>query len=519
MVSSDLRIGGLASGIDTDSVIKDLMRAHRTRLTRYQQDKTLLEWKQQDYRNINNLLRALRDATFNLRLQGTFLKKSAVSSQESVVTATAGPNAQGTYDIVVTRLASVATKAGKTLSADPAHRIDPSASLWSQQHLFADGSAADPDASVNFVWGSEGDRFSFTINGETFTFSNQASLNQIISAINANDKAGVTMFYDSFSDKVVIATKATGDNKAGDEIVFDDPSGFLNGLLQFSGAVETGGENAQFSINGFVTQRTTNTFEMNGVTFTLKGVSPDPLQPARVTVNTDTEAIYNAITEWVKVYNSTIESIYAELREPRYPDYRPLTDEQIQEQELTDTQIDKWEEKARSGLLKNDRLIAGEMSKIRMAVSSIVEGLDDDYNSLSAIGITTGAYHENGKLHIDEDKLRKVVESNPEQVMKLFTNSSDDEGEVGIARKLYTQLEYAIDRIADLAGNDGDTVDSSFIGEQIRSINRVISNEEARLQRIEDRYWRQFTELERLVAQLNSQSSWLLSMFSSNSGR
>lgn len=516
--SSNLRIGGLVSGLDTDQIIKDLVKAQRLKLSGYQQNKTILEWKQQDYRSINNLLRRLRDVTSDLRLQGTYLRKVAVSSQESVVTATGGTTGEGVYSIVVTRLATSATKVGRSLSADPTAKIDTSASLWSQRDLFADGTDADTDTSVNFEWGSEGDTFSFSINGEEFTFANTVTLDRIFAEVSANENAKVTMMYDSFTDRVVITTKSTGDNRPGDEIVIDDPSGFLNGLLQFSGAVETGGENAQFSINGLATERTTNTFVFNGVTFTLQGVSPDPLQPARVTVSTDTDGIYNMISEWVELYNSTIESIYEKLNEKRYPDYKPLTDEQIESEQLTDKQIDKWEEKARSGLLKNDRLISGEMTKIRMAVYRIVKGIEDGYRSLADIGIKTGEYEENGKLYIDEDALRKAIESNPEQVMTLFTHSSGNEDEMGIARRLYYTLVDAVDRITDMAGSDGDLGDSSFIGEQIRSVNKMISREEDRLQRLEDRYWRQFTALERLVSQLNAQSSWLLSMFNTYGG-
>ena len=218
-----------------------------------------------------------------------------------------------------------------------------------------------------------------------------------------------------------------------------------------------------------------------------------------------------------RVVHSTIESIYEKLNEKRYPDYKPLTDEQIESEQLTDKQIDSGK-KARSGLLKNDRLISGEMTKIRMAVYRIVKGIEDGYRSLADIGIKTGEYEENGKLYIDEDALRKAIESNPEQVMTLFTHSSGNEDEMGIARRLYYTLVDAVDRITDMAGSDGDLGDSSFIGEQIRSVNKMISREEDRLQRLEDRYWRQFTALERLVSQLNAQSSWLLSMFNTYGG-
>lgn len=512
MSSSPLRIGGLASGLDTDSIIKDLMKAERARLSKYEQDKIVLEWKREDYREVNNTLRKLRDATFNMRLQGSYLQKSTSTSDDSVVQATAVTAGEGTYDIVVTRLASVATKVGSALSADPAVKIDPSASLWSQRERFVDGTVGGPDSSASFAWGNEGDAFTFAINGETFSFENTVTLNRVMAEVNANEKAGVTMLYDSFTDRVVITTKATGDNRSGDEIVFsDDSSGFLDGLLQLSGSIESGGQNAQFAINGLTTERTSNTFQMNGVTFTLKSVSSDPLKPVRVEVKPDTEGVFKMISEWVSLYNETIDSIYSELTETRYPDYKPLTDEQMEG--LTDRQIDQWEEKARSGLLKHDSVIMSEMSKIRMAAYSTVEGLDERYRSLASIGITTGSYYENGKLHIDEKALRKAIESDLDQVMKLFTNSSDEEDEVGVAARVCKVLGYSVDRITDTAGTSGDLVDSSRIGERIKAINDRISREEDRLQRIEDRYWSQFTALERFIAQMNSQSAWLNSWF------
>ena len=216
------------------------------------------------------------------------------------------------------------------------------------------------------------------------------------------------------------------------------------------------------------------------------------------------------ISEWVSKYNETIDSIYSELTETRYPDYKPLTDEEMEE--LTDRQIDQWEEKARSGLLKHDTMIMSEMSKIRIAAYSRVEGLDGEYTSLASIGITTGSYYENGKLHIDEDALRKAIETDLDQVIRLFTNSSDEESEVGVATRVYRALDNAVDRITDTAGTSADLVDTSRIGKQIQVINDTISREEDRLQQVEERYWRQFTALERFIAQMNSQSAWLTSL-------
>ena len=180
-------------------------------------------------------------------------------------------------------------------------------------------------------------------------------------------------------------------------------------------------------------------------------------------------------------------------------------------EELTDRQMDKWEEKA-SGLLKHDSLIMSEMTKIRVAIYSTVDGLNDSYNSL-AVSESRQAYLENGKLHINEQALRDAIEADPEKVMRLFTNSSDADGEKGVAVRVYEELGNAIDRISDTAGRSADLVDMSSIGQRIRSINERISREEERLQKLEDRYWRQFTVMEQWIARMNAQSAWLTSMF------
>ena len=90
---SNLRFSGLASGIDTESVVKDLMKAHRLPLIKLQQNKQIFEWQREGYREINTALRTFREAVFKMKLQSTYLAKSAASSNESSVTATATASA------------------------------------------------------------------------------------------------------------------------------------------------------------------------------------------------------------------------------------------------------------------------------------------------------------------------------------------------------------------------------------------------------------------------------------------
>jgi flagellar hook-associated protein 2 len=155
---------------------------------------------------------------------------------------------------------------------------------------------------------------------------------------------------------------------------------------------------------------------------------------------------------------------------------------------------------------------------MRYSLSSTVSGLVDDYNNLADLGITTGAYYEKGKLYINEEDLKKAINDNPDAVMRLFTNSSDETNEKGLAARLYDDLNSGINQLIDLAGGDSSfqLVDDSVLGEKIRNYNKQIADWDDRLQRIEDRYYKQYAALETALSQLNQQSYSLLSLLGGN---
>jgi len=517
-MSNLMRVAGLATGMDMEQIIGDLMKVQRMRLESYKQKVTTLEWKQEDYRSINTKLKTLRDATFEMRLQRNFLAKKAISSNESAISATASTNSgEITLDIEVVSLATAASKiSAQSISKPDGEKIDASMSLISQRDNFANSALFDE---------LDGDTITFSINGETFSFKVTDSLNKIISTVNSNQNAGVTLYYDSYADKISITSKATG---ADGKIVFGAEDDFFPQLLQLS-TEEAVGSNAVLKINGLETERPSNTFTIDGITITLKDTTPAG-STVRLEVRRDTEAIFDSIKNWVEAYNSTLDALYKELNEQRYRDYKPLTQEQLEQ--LTDRQIEQWEEKAKSGLLKNDPTIQGELYRLRSAMYSSVKGITDGVKHLDEIGISTGmaVYGSNdkliisedylsGKLVIREDELRAAIEADPDQVMTLFTKSSEVWEEKGVAARVYETLGNAINRLTDIAGTSASLVDNSFVSKQIRSLNEQIDLEEKRLQMVEDRYWRQFTALEKAINQMNAQSAWLMSQFNMVGGR
>jgi len=496
------RVTGLASGLDIDQMVRDLMRAERAPLDRLLQRRQILEWQQAAYRSINRALYDFRtNYAFNLSLTKTFRTYTAASSNEAVVTAAPASGASsGTYEITVQKLAQV----GSTASTA--------------------GLGVDPDAPMSESFGLEADT-SFTIrtykeDGSpdtdiTIDVKTTESLNQLLRKIGTLTSGRLTAFYESSTGKVVIATTKTGEYNGNKFTLIDGPDSFLADKLKITPGDLTGSD-AELTINGLTGVRQhENTFTLNGVTFSLKSVSASPVL---VTVARDTEALVDTVKSFVEQYNAVLETIYAKLKEERYPDYLPLTDEQ--KKEMSDREIEQWEARAKSGLLRNDALLSDIVNKLRRALSTPVTGADPNFDSLFDLGITTGGYWEGGKLYLDETKLREKIAADPDAVANLFTKSSEIYEEQGLGVRLANELQEAVGRLSDRAGSvsSSTTYDQSYLSRSIRNLNDRIAAAEDRLAQIESRYWRQFTAMEQYIAQMNAQASWLVMQFSNYGG-
>ncbi|RKO66884.1 flagellar filament capping protein FliD [Desulfofundulus salinus] len=515
--TSSLRIGGLASGIDTDSIIKELMKAQRIPLDRLNQDKQILLWQQEDYRAIYDSLRAFRDKVFNMRLQATYLAKKASSSNEAAVSASANTNAvPGMYTVTVKQLATGVSKGSQAALPEETEG----------------GITKTLKAQFNLSY----DNLTFTLEGangkKDFSFNtNTANIYTVAAEINAAN-LGITASYDATLNRFFLTTTSTG--AAAKIKVTDDPNNFLTGpnedgsdntlklkmKLYSAGPPESGlytGQDAEFDFGDATGLKSaTNTVTINGITLTLKQGGD---ASATITVSNDTDAVFNAIKDFVNAYNEIIGKINGKLTEPRYRDYLPLTDEQ--REKLSDEQEKKWEEKARSGLLRGDSLLESVVSRMRATMSAIVPGLAVRYDTLADVGITTLSYEERGKLYIDEARLKDALQKDPDGVMNLFTKSAENYAVKGIAMRLYDDVNSAMALISARAGTSSSysTADNSAIGRQIAAMNERISIMEERLQQLEDRYWRQFTAMEQAIQQMNAQSAWLAMQLGMYQGR
>ncbi|MGE7599307.1 flagellar filament capping protein FliD [Lysinibacillus fusiformis] len=238
-------------------------------------------------------------------------------------------------------------------------------------------------------------------------------------------------------------------------------------------------------------------------------------QAVTMTSTTDVDDIMAKIKEFVTTYNGFIKDLNDQTKETKYRDYTPLTSEQ--REEMSESEIKLWEEKAKSGLLRGDTLIREGLTGMRSLVYQSNSGIDSKYNSLFSIGITTSKnYNDGGTLEIDETKLRKVLEEDPDAVEKLFKNSEGKKDDVvdgktvdtrGYLDKLRGSMKTFEITIEKKAGRSTMTDAQYTIGKNLVDTESRISTWKRKLEDIEARYWKQFTAMETAINKANSQSS------------
>lgn len=493
---SNIRFSGMASGLDTDQIIKDLMKVERFPLDRLQQNKQTLMWRRDAYREVNLMYSSFRSLTDSLRLESTFDKQKAVSNNTGVVTAQAGAGAvTGSYSIKVNQLASGATIVGSALGSG----IDLKATGLKEGNFTITGPNKNPDGTSLKV---------------TINVTSASTRQSVIDDINSSG-TGITASFDSTNGRLILSTKQTGEDAS---ISIDDPSNVfaLNlGIATTAGPVK--GKDANVELNGATMTMSTNSFTFNNITFSLKGTTSSA---STVDVSQDTDGIISKITDFVNKYNEIIDTVHGKITEKKDRNYTPLTDEQ--KEAMTEKQIDLWESKAKVGLLSGDDMLESTLLSLRQAFMGKVDGLPKGQNTLASIGIATSnskdAYKENGKLHIDVDKLKDALLNNPEGVKALFTQTSEKpttdparKGELGFAERVKETLDSSISLMIRKIGSGtlSEILDSSIMGRQLRELNDKIYNMEDKLQTTEDRYYKKFTAMEKALQDLNNRGSWL----------
>ncbi|WP_413300395.1 flagellar filament capping protein FliD [Bacillus sp. 1P10SD] len=512
--SNTLRVSGLASGMNTDEIVANLVKVQSSRLNKMQQSKTLATWKTDAYRDVNKKVNDFYNAMKDLRLESTINKKTASSSNESVVSATVSgvPNLSS-YEIKVVDQAKPPIAASvKFFGTD----LDTNLNM-----TLSDLKVADDG----------GGKTSLTINNTPYEFNISDKLSTVLSVINSKKEVSVSY---SATEKSLTFTK---DPAGAGDITIAGSTTLLNALkiqagstldsyknqTDISSVTGTNKVQAKMLINGLEFRSDTNTITFDGMTFEIKS-SMAADESLSVTTKSDTDAVFTSIKTFVDKYNELISDLNGKLTEKKYRDYPPLLDDQ--KKDMKDTDIKLWEDKAKSGLLAGDSTIQSFLTEMRNSLMSVVgdPSVSPSFTTLKSIGINFSTiYKDNGKLVLDEEKLKGVLKTNLEDVKKLFTtkdrnaaiskttaNDKDLHDFSGFGWRMYDRLNETITQLGSIAGSLTGTIDTkSFMAKQTKSLDTNIYNEQNKINAYEQRLWKQFGAMEKALQQLNSQGSWL----------
>lgn len=377
--------------------------------------------------------------------------------------------------------------------------------------------------------------YTMKINGAEIKFTADMTVDELLNKINSNEEAGVKASYISATNQFVLVASETGERgkiELGDK---DNGEGYAGALFGFTGSSNGFSEDGKNAIvlvsygNGEGTEikSLTNTFDLAGMKVTVSGefgfnksgaYSGDKSQAVTFDAKADAEGVTEAVKKFVEEYNALIKEINTQVTTKRDRSYGPLTDEQ--KDEMDETSIKNWEKKAKSGLLFNN----GIMRDLSMDMQSVITkllGSNTKYEDLEAMGITiSDNYKEGGTITFDEKKFKQAMETDPDMVSDIFTGGGEvkkglmtilDETFTPYATKYATKNGNSYGRLIEEAGSEKIplSLTNNQIYRQLKEMQENVDKLQIRLKSEQDRYITQFVNMEKMISQMNSQSSYL----------
>lgn len=560
------------SGLDIESLVKMGMMNKQKQYDKMYQNEMKQEWLKEAYVGVYDSMKTFKNNMTDFKLQSNMSAMNATSTNEDIVSVSAnGAAAAMSHKVSVSQVASNAYIMTGMDGSSPAGITFANSSNPGKNYLMdvmysdvqttdnGDGTYSytvkDKDGNEKTVAGSDAAitltlKDSSAANAKeyavTLTYDDiiqdKKTLSDLASAINkseANIQAGFDTANGSFSmynktsgEKNIINITAGNDDTATllknlHLASYNAQDNTLGAALSFNAgtAVEAAkGTNAQATIDGKTYNLESNKITVAGVTYNFNNVS-EAGKTTTVNVSQDTDKIVDNVKKFVDMYNTMLDSLNDKLSEEKYSDYKPLTKEQ--EAEMTEEQIKKWNEKAKSGLLYHNNEVRNLVSDMREALYTPVDAVDSKYNSLSAIGITTTTIK--GHVTLDEDKLRKALTEDPDCVYQLFasdqdssyiagsTNTNkltayekkDDYKNTGIANRLYNAMTENMGIFEDYAGTSKATDDQSYLGKLITNMQTKMTSFQTLMKSYENKLYDKYDAMEVALSKLGAQLSYI----------
>ena len=539
-----IRITGLNSGLDTEAIISELVSAYRTKEEKYQKAQTKLSWKQDAWKDLNIKVRSLYDNISNLRFTSAWtMKKTTVSDSAKATVTAAGSCVNGTQTLKIKQLAKGTYITGGEISNTSAGTAPTSATKLSE--LGYTGSGGDiqvKDSSGNVV--------------KTVSVTGNTTIKDLVSALNG---AGDTKAsFDATNKRIFMTSNKTGEQNA---FSLDGDADIMKtvGLSKEGGASIVDAQDSEIELNGAKFTSANNTYTVNGLTIDCLAETGN--SEISITTSVDTQSMYDQVKSFLSQYNSLMKEMYSLYNADSAKGYEPLTDSE--KDQMTDTEVEKWEEKIKAALLRRDDTLDGIMSTMKNAMSTsyyiyngnavtydsdkqyykcngnAIKNSDGSYvtsasqlklwasangakkYSLSSFGIKTEAYatmtanSSQDAYHIDGDADDSVSKNNSDVLLNML--SSDPDTVSSFMKQLTSGLYSAIDtKMKSVKGlSSSYTIYNDIeMAREYSDYTDTISKWEDKLTDLEDSYYKKFAAMESALASLQSQSSSLSSLLS-----
>lgn len=531
-MSSDLiRMTGLNSGLDTESIITAYTSKASKKVQDAKNKKTLNTWTQTAWQDINKKIFSFYNKTLSTNRLSQAYKKTKVTTSNSALTVVAGANAvNGIQTAKIKGLAKAAYLTGSKIKSVDGDKLDPAANLTEELGI-AEGSKIELNG--------EGGLKTIQIGGEVQEGSDIVVVNSMNELVNALKDAGVNANYDDVNQRLFLSAKDTGvandfsfsgdiaalmELGLADEKQIKDITGFdslpdkVKAEFLEKAASKIAGSDAKLELNGAEFTSTSNTFIINGSTYTINSMPAVEDEEISITTQPDYDGVYNVIKDMIKEYNDLIGEMSKLYNADSAKGYDPLSDDQ--KSAMSEKEIEEWEDKIKGSLLRKDNTLYDVMMTM---VKVTNEGfmVNDKKMYLTDFGIATGGYFDTDEesrymLHIDgdsddtmtgtkDDKLKSLIASDPEAVTSFFQQ---------FANMMYDEL------FSKMGTSEYSSIYKVYNDKQLKSEatewDKKIASLEKELTEMEDRYYQKFSRMETALAKLNSKQTAVAGFFGGN---
>lgn len=548
-MSDLLRMTGMYSGMDTESIVSQLVKTKSTKVTNLKNEQKKLEWKQTAWQDLNSKIYNMYSKTLsNLRLTSAYSKKSTVSSDSTKATVVASEGAvNGTQTLKVNKLA----KSGYLTGA----KLDGKTSTTTG----TDGK--DVTKVVNWETTDKLSEIDSNLTGKTISITTGSGTDakttdiEITADMTINDlvakfkDAGVNASFDTTNQRFFINSTGTGsaknftltsdDSTALASLGLDPNTTYTDINGSKNSCVKIEGQDAEIVLNGATFVSDSNTFSINGLTINTLGVTDEEIS---LVTSTDYDGIYNTIKDFLTEYNDLINEMDKLYNADSARKYDMLTNDE--KDSMTDDEVEQWEDKIKSALLRKDNSLYNVMNtltttmmdgyyennlsdkqKKNMSASEISAWYKENGGKkhyLSDYGIGTlsyfeaqdnehHAYHINGDADDEftstkEDKLKATIAEDPEGTANFFAT---------LCKTLYSKLDETMSESTEYS-SIYKVYNDKQLKKDYKDYTTKISDAEDELNDYEDRWYNKFSKMEVALSKLQSQTSSISSMLGSN---